>query len=123
MKERLCYALLLLIEWMSGCRQESACYTSADRLTSGSLRLLADTKETGAVSLTLCLTHIHWEVNLILLGFWIINVVFFQVEAEIKRGWFFFFSAVLIQLESVLPRLMLYSLTQRMFSNHSGVPP
>lgn len=103
--------------------KESACYTSTDRLTSGSLRLLIDTKETGAhahsLSHTLCLHTLGSEPYLS--GFWMISVaVLFQVEAEKER---FFFSPVLIQLESVQPRLVLYSLTQRMFSNRSSFPP
>lgn len=58
--------LLLLVEWMSGCRQESMCSTSTDRLVSGSLRLLTDTKETRAHSLPHA--HSHFETLTLSVG-------------------------------------------------------
>lgn len=36
--------------WMSGCWHESVCYTDADSLTSGGLRLLTDTKDTSTLA-------------------------------------------------------------------------
>lgn len=57
---------------MSGCRWESACYTSTDRLTSGRRRLLTDTKETGALAHSLSHIHSHsgkWSLFFIYLFF------------------------------------------------------
>ena len=83
--------LLLLVVRMSGCRQESVCYTSTDRLTSGSLRLLIDTKETGAhahsLSHTLLSSHAgKWTLSISVLD----DQCSFHKQVEAEKECFFF---------------------------------
>ena len=105
-------------EWMPAKRV--CCLTSADRLTSGSLRLLIDTKETGALlahspSRT-CSRAGKWTLFIRALddqcGFsW-------KQSSLFRKRWIFLFfflffcgflCCVWLRLESVLPRLTLYS--------------
>lgn len=95
--------------WMSGCWHESVCYTDADSLTSGGLRLLTDTKDTS----TLAQPHApSWMLSFLFFFFLLGLCSFPQVERRFLG----------VSLRLPLRDSVFYSLTQRMFSTGSCPP-